>query len=166
MSVRHTVLGLLCTAPMHGYRLRQVAREHSWMYPMANAAIYPSLHGLERDGLIACDTEIHNGRARKVYHVTDAGRDEMSRWLLGPPEPDATARDHMLLKVSMMSDHELTFAKTWLEDAMDQLRVEVETNELRIKSIESGKYARLAMEYKTDMLLLRLRFLERVIGAH
>ena len=99
MAVKHTLLGLLSWKPMHGYRLRKVAQAYSWMYPMTNASVYPALHELERDGFIEHDSEVHTGRARKVYRITDVGRSELRRWLSMSPDADSSIRDPLLLKV-------------------------------------------------------------------
>lgn len=165
MPLRHTLLGLLDWQPMHGYRLRQHAKEYSWIYPMTNASIYPALHGLEEEGFITHHSEIHNGRARKVYEITAAGRDELRRWLEDPTPQGASFRDQLVLKVAMQSDETIRVSKAWLREAIDALDGEIAKQDEGLEgSAESAKYARLAAEYGAGMLRLRRQFLEQVLA--
>jgi PadR family transcriptional regulator AphA len=164
MPLRHTLLGLLHWRPMHGYLLRQHAKEYSWIYPMTNASIYPALHGLEEDGFISHRSEIHNGHARKVYDITDLGRGELRRWLIDPTPQGMTFRDHMLLKIAMQSDDTIRYARLWIEEALNDLRKEYDQYRLQLESDETmARYTRLAMEYGLEMVELRVRFFEQVL---
>lgn len=166
MPLRHTLLGLLQWQPMHGYRLRQHAKEYAWIYPMANASIYPALHRLEEEGFIGHQTEIHNGRARKVYQITAAGRQELRQWLADRSRQKPSFRDQVLLKISMQSDDTVAEAQGWLEEEL----AEVE-NEFRESLETEGNiphlsiYARLAMSYGAELIGLRKRFLEQVLAT-
>jgi DNA-binding PadR family transcriptional regulator len=71
------VLGRLARTPMHGYMIAKVIeniigpnRRMQW------GALYPVLSRLEQEGLIRAEEEDPeaDGRARKVYAITDAGR--------------------------------------------------------------------------------------------
>lgn len=164
MAVKHTLLGLLSWKPMHGYRLRQVAQAYSWMYPMTNASVYPALHELESDGWVEHESEVHNGRARKVYRITEAGRGELRRWLSQPPESESSIRDPLLLKVSMLDDGDFLEASRWLTETADRIRSEIVENEARLARSSGAAGTRLAGEYGLELLRLRLRLLERVIA--
>lgn len=78
------LLSALRRAPMHGYQVAQEIEEGSGGYFRFNhGTLYPILHRLENDGLIAGDWSApEEGRARKQYALTEAGRtylDEASR---------------------------------------------------------------------------------------
>lgn len=64
--------------PGHGYdiarRLRTVCGD--WCNP-SPAMIYPAIHELEAEGLIACEAEVASGRTRRVCHLTDDGREAL-----------------------------------------------------------------------------------------
>ena len=64
MSLRHTLLAILDWVPLHGYALRETAKTLSWLHPMTNANIYPTLRQLEADGFIKHRQEIVEGRLR------------------------------------------------------------------------------------------------------
>jgi len=54
-------LGLIEELGRHGYRL-------------SPGTLYPILHGLEREGLLVCETHVVEGKARKYYQLTATGR--------------------------------------------------------------------------------------------
>jgi len=160
---------------MHGYLLRRYAREYSWMYPMSNANIYPALHSLEADGFIAHDTEIFNGRVRKTYHILEAGREELQRWLLDPAEQEQSYRDQLLLKIAMLSDEAVPGARSWIQDSLEACRQEIDEHDAALRgsngngcSGEEGlasRYTKLTRDYAVDLIRLRAEFLERVLQA-
>ena len=159
------MLGLLYTNPMHGYLLRKQAQEFSWIYPMSNTNVYPALHSLEQDGFVKHDSEIFDGRARKVYSITEPGREEFGRWLADPSPQKSNFRDVLLLKISMMGDVPIPGARPWIQSNLDQLDIDIENSDRAVKEAEMGRYTRLAMEYGVDMLRQRARFLQKVLDA-
>lgn len=164
MPLKHTLLGFLQKEPMHGYKLRRQAREYAWIYPMANASIYPALHSLEKDGFIDHESEIHNGRARKVYRITQAGRQELLNWLGDHESANGSHRDKALLKIAMQNDETIGGARRWIQDAIRQLDAELhELSQGGIKEGVPSAYADLVLTYGTELILLRKRFLERVL---
>jgi DNA-binding PadR family transcriptional regulator len=73
-GLRLYLLSLLAEGPKHGYELiRMVEDRFLGMYTPSAGTIYPRLAALEEDGLITHD--LIDGR--KVYRLTDAGREEL-----------------------------------------------------------------------------------------
>ena len=72
------ILGLLLESPMHGYELRKrltglLGAFRAFCY----GSLYPALRRMQTDGLIAEDAAPEGAvlrRARRVYQLTDAGR--------------------------------------------------------------------------------------------
>jgi PadR family transcriptional regulator len=75
------VLAVLRDAPQHGYAIaREVNRRIGQALKFKQGTLYPVLHGLERDGLIAGEWQHADGeRPRKVYAITPAGLAELER---------------------------------------------------------------------------------------
>lgn len=70
------ILSALRRAPMHGYQAALEIEQRSGGYFRFNhGTLYPILHRLEQDGLIAGEwSDPQEGRARKEYALTEAGR--------------------------------------------------------------------------------------------
>jgi PadR family transcriptional regulator PadR len=68
------ILATLDGGPAHGYAVGQALRERSdGAFDLPEGTIYPALHRLERDGLLASEWSIEAGRRRRVYRLTRTG---------------------------------------------------------------------------------------------
>jgi PadR family transcriptional regulator PadR len=80
-STRPLVLSILLDGETYGYRIIKQMKALSggrleWSFGM----LYPVLHRLEKDGLIASSWKSSDKeRLRKYYRLTDAGRRELER---------------------------------------------------------------------------------------
>ena len=97
MSLRFAMLGLLARQPMSGYDLTKAFHGSlAYVWSARHSQIYPELAALQLAGLIR---QVAAGpRGRKEYAITDAGRDELGRWL-HETTPDRTVRDESFLRV-------------------------------------------------------------------
>ena len=72
------ILGLLLESPMHGYELRKRLTGLLGAFrAVSYGSLYPALRRMQADGLIAEDAAPEGAvlrRARRVYQLTDAGR--------------------------------------------------------------------------------------------
>ena len=79
MNVRTLCLAILYFGDATGYEIRKLSTEgkYSYFVEASYGAIYPALAKLEKDGLVTCRIEAVEGKpSRKVYSITDAGRNE------------------------------------------------------------------------------------------
>ena len=70
------LLSLLTNESMYGYQLaKEMGRRSSGYFQFKEGTLYPALHRLERDGLLAGRWETSSsGQNRRYYHVTASGR--------------------------------------------------------------------------------------------
>jgi len=82
-EVRLLVLHVLTRGARHGYAIaRAVELASDDALRMGEGTLYPVLRALEQDGLVTWEWETaDSGPARKVYHITTAGRAERTRRL-------------------------------------------------------------------------------------
>ena len=74
------ILEALVREPSHGYRIAQSIRERSQgVLDFKEGTLYPALHKLESEGMIESSEGIENGRPRRYYRITEAGRGVLSR---------------------------------------------------------------------------------------
>jgi DNA-binding PadR family transcriptional regulator len=99
MTVRHAMLALLSEGPNYGLQLSQEFEARTGeVWPLNTGQVYTTLQRLERDGLIESDDEADEG-PQKVFRITAAGMDELSSWLLTPPDTSVPPRDELVIKV-------------------------------------------------------------------
>lgn len=100
MSLEHAILGFLTYHPLSGYDLKKVFDEtvrHFW--PATQSQIYRTLSRMAHEGLVRVEKVEQEDRPdRKVYHITDTGRQELRRWLL-TPLPPRKVREPELIQV-------------------------------------------------------------------
>ena len=84
--MRELFLALLSGERAHGYELKQsLEQEFGDLLPALNAGqIYVTLGRLERDGLVAGRAVPGDGRGKRVYELTDAGREALAAWIEAP----------------------------------------------------------------------------------
>jgi DNA-binding PadR family transcriptional regulator len=101
MSVRHAVLALLSEGPKYGLQLRQEFEERTGeVWPLNVGQIYTTLQRLERDGLVASESDagVEPGPQR-AYRLTAEGATELDEWLHVPPDLGSPPRDELVIKV-------------------------------------------------------------------
>lgn len=79
------ILHTLSDGPKHGYWIaKDIKSQSQGVLDFKEGTLYPTLHGLEKQGLIEAYTEIENGRERRYYRLTDSGREaldhELEQW--------------------------------------------------------------------------------------
>ena len=153
MSLRYALLGLLTEEPASGYDLarkfERALRRYAWH--AQHSQIYPELSQLERDGLIAVIAE--GGRGRRTYAITDAGRAELRRWLLNPPD-EFVVRNEFVLRLFLLSTLDAESARALLRPLVEESAREVERLRAAIDSRGAATapgvqlpFGRLAAEY-------------------
>jgi len=75
-DVRAAVLALLVEGPMHGYQMiREIEERTSGRWKPSAGSVYPTLQLLADEGLVTTEMS----QDRKVYSLTDTGREEAER---------------------------------------------------------------------------------------
>ena len=94
----YSILACLTLQPMSGYDIKQFMEGtlvHFWSE--SPGQIYPALKNLEDRGLVDGTTEPgERGQEKRIYEITDAGRDELRGWLREPAEPTRPRYEHTL----------------------------------------------------------------------
>jgi PadR family transcriptional regulator, regulatory protein PadR len=94
------ILCVLQTRPMHGYEIsRAVERTTNGCCSPAEGTIYPALREFEQGGYVTPRTELVGGRRRKVYAITDRGREafkvSVEAWM--DAAPGTSRAKHVIL---------------------------------------------------------------------
>ncbi|MDQ0316264.1 PadR family transcriptional regulator [Amorphus orientalis] len=103
MNVRTLCLAILQAGDTTGYDIKKMSVEgkYSYFVDASFGSIYPALARLEADGLVTVREEAQSGKpARKVYSITDAGREALIRELTDDPEPDVFRSPFLLVAMN------------------------------------------------------------------
>jgi PadR family transcriptional regulator, regulatory protein AphA len=84
MSLPHLILGLLKETPLSGYDLNKAFQStvyHFWTTDQSQ--IYRALHKMLEKQWVDVEVIVQEDNPnKKVYHITEAGQEEMHRWLI------------------------------------------------------------------------------------
>jgi PadR family transcriptional regulator len=73
------VLATLADGPAHGYAvIEQLKLRSGGAFELAEGTVYPVLHRLEAEGLLASAWSEASGRKRRVYRLTRRGRTSLA----------------------------------------------------------------------------------------
>ncbi|GJM42120.1 MAG: putative DNA-binding protein YwzG [Ardenticatenaceae bacterium] len=78
-STELVLLTLLTQRPMYGYEISQeMSRASDGYFEMKEGLLYPTLHRLQKEGLLSSEWQkTENERRRKYYSITAAGRERL-----------------------------------------------------------------------------------------
>lgn len=121
--LKFALLGFLNYFPMTGYELENyinVSTGNFWHAKLSQ--IYATLKKLEQDDLVTSHVEAQEDRPdRRVYTLTDAGRETLQDWLAQPITDYVPKKDDLLLKIF--------FSRPIGKDAiLTQLRIQLDVH--------------------------------------
>lgn len=101
MSLKHGLLGLLNYGSMSGYDLSKAFRDSLALFWQAKSQqIYRELDAMERNGWLTSERVIqHDKPNKRVYSITDTGKQELLSWL---SESEAGIADVMRVKSAFL----------------------------------------------------------------
>jgi len=150
VSLRYAALGLLAQQPGSGYDLLKrfdISMANVW--PATQSQLYGELNKLANGGLI--EVSDIGPRGRKEYRVTDAGREDLLRWMTNPQD-DPPYRSAELLRVFLLSEMTTEQARAYVTSVLEHAEAELARYEqvrdaIAWDDIPAGFYARAALEF-------------------
>lgn len=138
MDVRSMLLGFLMYGNMTGYDLKKYfSISFSFFSGLSYGSIYPALKKMEQEGLISMQREIQDGSPnRKIYSITDAGKDAFIK-ALRAPYPSDRAKSPFLMRLfffAHLSPEERRKSTTEYLESIKQIRRELEAVEPQVNS--------------------------------
>jgi PadR family transcriptional regulator, regulatory protein AphA len=123
MSIQYAILGFLSWKPFTGYELKKIfADALSFHWSGNNNQIYGSLVELHKSESVSIEVQQQEKLpAKKLYAITDKGREELRAWLLSEPElPAFRSLAHTQLAwAECLSDEELDGLLAGYERALE-----------------------------------------------
>lgn len=135
MNTQSLILAILNFGDASGYEIKKQSTDgaFSFFVDISYGSIYPTLARLEKEGLVSCRSESQTGKPdKKVYSITDTGRQEFLRTLATPPQQDKFKSEFLL--VAMCAD--MTSPET-IKSAVDGHIREIESIKAKISELSS-----------------------------
>lgn len=127
MNVRTLILAILNTQEATGYEIKKLSTEgvYSYFVDVSYGSIYPTLSKLEAEGVVTVRIETQVGKPdRKVYEITDEGRNEFVASLATPPAADKFKSEFLLVALTVSLGTKQTITKA-IDDRIVHLETEL-----------------------------------------
>lgn len=83
--LEYIILGMLMHKEMSGYDLKQwMAECTSYFFDASFGSIYPALKRMDQKAYIICRESVEDGKFKKLYSISDLGKDYFLGWLSQP----------------------------------------------------------------------------------
>jgi DNA-binding PadR family transcriptional regulator len=159
-------LGLLLKKPLHGYLLKQqLERFMSGCISVNYGAIYPLLKRLEKQGYIKTQELIDAGSNRKVYQITELGRDRWRQKMLAHPhESWVNSRSRFIIKFFFFSQLEPTERVKLMQSRLMTCQLRLENRESQIVEQDAEDFYRaIALQRHLANLRFEIEWLKKQI---
>jgi DNA-binding PadR family transcriptional regulator len=104
MALDIFILSVLRAEPVHGYELKRRVQRPS-LTALSNNSLYPILRRFEEAGAVTVTVEEQDGKpARKVYAITDVGRQLLTNLISVLPPELAANEEEFLLRLGFFSE--------------------------------------------------------------
>jgi PadR family transcriptional regulator AphA len=168
VSFRYFILGLLAQQPMSGYDIKRFLKRLNWLISSPSfGSVYPALHALLKDSLVTVDI-VHRGSkpSRKVYSITEAGRQTLQEWIDQPIESGASLKA-FLMRLMLASNLSHTELIAYLQQRRSQVAVHRAALErVSEAQVETGGLGqRLAFDYGLVAAMAELTWLDRTLES-
>ena len=133
-NLKYAILGLLNQQDMTGYELmKQFESTLCEFWSASHSQIYPELKKLTKEGNIEYKIEISGTvLEKKLYTITEQGREDFLNWLSKDVELEATPKDIFRLKV-FYSSHLAP------EKRLEMFRNQLMRHELRLSHLKNNQ---------------------------
>jgi DNA-binding PadR family transcriptional regulator len=114
--MRYPFLALLAEGPRHGYELKQALEQRFGpaLAPLNAGQVYTTLQRLERDRLVDGADVPGDTRQKRVYTLTEDGREALAGWVAAP-SPATRLRDEFFLKLVLAGTSGIADPRTLIE---------------------------------------------------
>lgn len=121
------ILGLLLLCSRTIYQLRdRIDKGLNLMYSSSMGSIQAAVKKLLNSGYISFEEVVENGKYKKVYSITESGKQHFFEWVNSPFEPTC-AKNPELAKVYFMGFAEKENRKTCVEKHIEYLKEQYAT---------------------------------------
>ncbi len=173
MNVRTLCLAILGCGDSTGYEIRKLVTDghFSHFVDASFGSIYPALTRMENEELVVSREEQQDGKPnRKVYSVTDAGREEFLAALSRPAQKDIFKSEFLLLAMcaELMRPEDVRSA---IDLQIDYLNYELEIIETAMRSVDLkakdwvGDYGRTCLTTSLNYIMDNRAELEAIAGT-
>lgn len=150
---------------MHGYRIKEhIEQNFGNMWSINYGQIYPNLKKLYDDGLISMTEITQNGEKgppRKLYSITEKGKNEFAGWLDNSPEKPMLLRDPFLMRFVFYGFGDMSRSVEVIDDQIKRYEKDLKRRKKNLKKRDnSGIYVQLIADLGVNLNEMFLSWLK------
>ena len=167
MSIKYAILGLLHYRDMHGYEIKnRIETNFAYTWTVNYGQIYTSLKTLVADGDIVLADVIPSedgAPPKKMYSLTDKGREEFRKWLGSSPQKKVLHRDSFMMRFIFFRFGEKENALRLIDEQIQIHEQQLEQRKADMPNLGArGPYVGMARELGITYTEVRLQWLHKV----
>ena len=121
------LLGMLMGRPFTGYEMRKkMELSTKFFFSTSQGSINPAFKRLKKNGFVTVEEDVSNGRLRKLYTITDSGREYFKEWLNSKVLVSKVKND-MLLRLFFFPHISNDERISILENYLSELKIHIDT---------------------------------------
>lgn len=160
------ILGMISLVPSHGYQLKKNIRESfgNPYFKLNNNVLYPTLARFEQEGFIEGKTITGGNTSKKVYHITEKGREKLIEMVAEPVEPDIDDFDfsvHAVFFDLIPKESRVKIIKPLYESKLEMYNDSIKKKEMYSTGILPISFA--VLEYGIKRLENELEFYKKLM---
>lgn len=163
----HFILGMLSREPMSGYDIKLFLKNLTWLIGKPSFGnLYPTLRSLLSNDLVTVETFRQDSKPpRKVYSITQAGKDVLKEWLDKPLKPDVSLKA-FVMRLIVADSFTPTAFMALLSKRSAQVAAQRTALEKRLstESLGKGEWQRLALNYGITLANAELAWLDEILN--
>lgn len=171
LSLEIALLGFLQHEPKHGYAIHQELSDPAGLGPVWQiklSQLYALLSKLEEAKYITATTEPQDNKPpRKIFHLTEEGRNVFRAWVQSPVKHGRSLRLEFLVKLYFARLEGADMTARLLAAQRQQCRNWLAAEEAGIKgeSANSHRYGRLVHQFRSGQIQAMLAWLDQCEAA-
>lgn len=164
LTTENALLGFLHQQPMHGYEIHRRLSETEGLglvWHVKQNQLYALLGKLEKKGYVTTTLEPQPNRPdRKVFHLTEAGKETYWAWLQSPVKHGHRLRLEFLAKLYFAQREEPSVSVTLIEKQREACLSWLNTEQDKIERLEAEQpYEQLVHKFRVGQIEAMLNWL-------
>lgn len=158
------ILGFLFKNNMTGYEIKQnMARSTAYFYEASFGSIYPILKKLQEKSWAFLNECVEKGKRKKVYGITDLGKEAFMEWLRQPP---STNKEELMIRLHFYSLLDCKTVKSLIRHHITEIeRIQLTLDKLDDDLKDVSMMEKVTLQYGRDFYRFHVDWLEKYVES-
>jgi len=161
--INNIILGLLSKKKLTTYDIKlAMDKSISKFYSNSFGSINPAIKKLEKNKMISCTEVVENSRLKKVYKITQKGKENYSNWIKEPIK-QGRFKDEVLIRIFFLADSDKEQQNKHIQDYLEELdtsKIQLEQTKEEIETIPLTTQQKNDIKYQLSTLQFGIDYIK------